>query len=1715
MNEAQLLPGPSRTIRLLQVLSCAFAFAFASAAFAQNSQLVAVDDAGGFLPGGIGSLDLYDNGLYWTVYGGGCSGEFSTLSSLALMGFRNPPYPQERYLVNGCPAVAVGGATRNDTFAYYTTPAGVQRKPVGASTADAPARIGPDWAAFGSLIPGAMMTFNGSVYYAWSSATPVAPWGNLAIERFTAPGTGGNFQSITIVADGAGMGNLGRIKKMAVAYRRIQGVSGLFPHGLALTDAGYLLRFSVADSIVAGSKVVIAASGINDFAVRREQFFSGNIFELSYEQDAVWAVTRAGNCPTDAAARVITVDPVTGATTTIHTSLDGYLSAIALDSEYVFVSGYARQAGGGIFGCSLLGEGVIRSKRWPAALFVGGGVDPDWSAIEIGAGDNLRSDGQWLYFTREKQVRRVRNNTAAIQHDFSALGLEAVQVVQDLNNSVRLVEGKRTVVRAYARVANSTLAATDWFPAAQLRGWRNGVELPNSPIRALNRPVIRATGDYAVLRPDANRSFQFELPADWVRSGLLTLQFTVNPALATYESGASPLANNSVTAQNLTVVQVPKTCLTFATIHNLTSPNYWPWDNANDFARVMERARAMLPVADLHVHPTTERVSDEHVCLRTCSVLGIPVPCGFICNDPFDLATADGWSEALLELRLYDGFDQNRPGCGRTHYVGAIHPAVLDPAWGGLAPRPGTHLLSLMTPTPDTGINSAFGGVILAHELGHNLGRRHVNQTLTTAVGGCGADAPLRADMSYPNDGCAIAPNTPGNAATALGFDVVSFQPVAPTAAGDLMSYANNTWPSVWTYNAMLDALGPVGPSLNDDPPAPPAGPYLLVRGRVDLDLGEVTLKPCYTVEEGLASPEKVAESFEAAAATPASAYRIRTLDGNGSLIEETPLVIETHEDADPLDAMFHQYVTKPAGTSRVQILRNQQVVAESIASPNPPVINAVGAVYDETAGAILVEIDAFDADLDPLRFAVQFSHDAGLTWRTLRVNEGAFSFSADARFLPGGEICLIRVIASDGFNGAVGVSDAFAILTAAPEAFIGGVVEGQRLDYGTSESLLGFGLDAEDGGLPADSLTWDLQGPTPRQGTGPALSLQGLIPGSYEATLTVVDSAGNVGSSTLAFEILAFVVREGVAPVMDGEANDAAYAVSPALVWSPGTATAARLVHSGGNLHVAFTDLAYRGSGALAAVAGLRVDVNADGGTASLADDVGFFVTEEGQVYQMKGDGAVMVLNTSPSTGFKAVITRGPAGWNAELQIADNLLGGWNHGARLLLEHDYLLFDVPALTLIPSGAGRDNPSTWFDAWFGLTPPEPVNLPPVAQVFAPAILDLTGDTLVQLDGGASFDPEGGALTHAWTQLEGPPVVLENAASATPHFQYGETGAPVLFRFQLVVNDGVSDSAPATTSTLLQPVIEQSFELPPAVTPVDESDGSVEVSLIWPGGGGSRARVQASSNLNDWETIATAVAGPLSALQYRDLEAASYPRRFYRLSDAPATRVFTAGSALEFDGFDDVVDVPHDVALNAFPMSVSFWVRTTSTNYLATGLVNKYIDASANGWSMFLSDGRLRGWYFKTGTDYVFPSALGLDGGFIADDQWHHVVFTVDAAGGRFYVDAVERASAAWLGTPGPATGTRSVQFGRYNAYPAALEGRLDDIAIWSRALSPYEIADLREFGADGTEPDLLGLWRLDDGEGTTAIDASGNGRTGTLLNGPVWVPSDAPITAAP
>jgi hypothetical protein len=224
------------------------------------------------------------------------------------------------------------------------------------------------------------------------------------------------------------------------------------------------------------------------------------------------------------------------------------------------------------------------------------------------------------------------------------------------------------------------------------------------------------------------------------------------------------------------------------------------------------------------------------------------------------------------------------------------------------------------------------------------------------------------------------------------------------------------------------------------------------------------------------------------------------------------------------------------------------------------------------------------------------------------------------------------------------------------------------------------------------------------------------------------------------------------------------------------------------------------------------------------------------------------------------------------------------------------------------------------------------------------------------------------------------------------------------------------------------------------------------------------------------------------------------------TSAPLRANPVAGAALRFDGVNDLVQVPHSAALNSFPLTVAGWIKTAQNSPGYVAIANKYTPGSGNGYSLHIHDGRVAGFYFRgDGASYVYTGDPGLDGGFISDGLWHHVAYVVDANGARIYVDGAQTGSLGWTGTPGGCTTTVPVQFGPYPS-GAFLDGRMDEITLWSRSLDATEVNALMTFKQTGIEPGLIGFWPFVNGA-ATATDATGHGHDGALQNGPLWVPS--------
>jgi len=82
-------------------------------------------------------------------------------------------------------------------------------------------------------------------------------------------------------------------------------------------------------------------------------------------------------------------------------------------------------------------------------------------------------------------------------------------------------------------------------------------------------------------------------------------------------------------------------------------------------------------------------------------------------------------------------------------------------------------------------------------------------------------------------------------------------------------------------------------------------------------------------------------------------------------------------------------------------------------------------------------------------------------------------------------------------------------------------------------------------------------------------------------------------------------------------------------------------------------------------------------------------------------------------------------------------------------------------------------------------------------------LEVLNGERVELNGSGSYDPDGDAITYAWSQISGSPVALLDPETAHPTFEAPEQiSSDLTLTFELVVSDGNSTSQPSAIIVLV-------------------------------------------------------------------------------------------------------------------------------------------------------------------------------------------------------------------------------------------------------------------------------------------------------------------------
>ncbi|MHC4462430.1 MAG: LamG domain-containing protein [Planctomycetota bacterium] len=229
----------------------------------------------------------------------------------------------------------------------------------------------------------------------------------------------------------------------------------------------------------------------------------------------------------------------------------------------------------------------------------------------------------------------------------------------------------------------------------------------------------------------------------------------------------------------------------------------------------------------------------------------------------------------------------------------------------------------------------------------------------------------------------------------------------------------------------------------------------------------------------------------------------------------------------------------------------------------------------------------------------------------------------------------------------------------------------------------------------------------------------------------------------------------------------------------------------------------------------------------------------------------------------------------------------------------------------------------------------------------------------------------------------------------------------------------------------------------------------------------------------------------------------------------------SGYALQFDGADDYVDCGNDSSLNVGDGSYTLaaWIKTALSPRGAI-LAKMRDGASHQGYDALVNtDGTIQAHLISSWNSNAIR-VLGSTA--INDGDWHRVVVTYDgsnsASGFSIYIDGKpetltithDSLSGSTLTDASFTIGSRDG--GQY------LNSKIDEVAIYNRALSAEEIWANMHTRLTGDEPGLVCYWDFDEGEGQIVYDLSGNGNNGQLgstpnpdVSDPAWEDSDAPI----
>lgn len=715
--------------------------------------------------------------------------------------------------------------------------------------------------------------------------------------------------------------------------------------------------------------------------------------------------------------------------------------------------------------------------------------------------------------------------------------LEVVQAIQDWKNSVPMLEGKPTYVRAHLEAALPEDAGR--ITAKLIAKKDDGTKLGElSPTKApWNRAQFSLSDDAHKARAALTHTLNFELPAPWTK-GTVTLSLEAEGATIYSQDPAEP--GGAANDGTVKVTFLPPTSLKLLVVpvelsgqgHHVSAPS------AADIQSSVDLLRHTLPISNL----IWRRVNPRHEVL--------PMAPGSLFDNHL----------AFIQLAI-DVAAQTRkryqPAPG-TIITAALSPDVVNPngfnsgETGNSVNNPSDELWSIVG-------DGDLDRPSLAHELAHALGSHHPTDPALGPLNdgrqghckefdpGSLSDTSLDYPYFYPYAGACAVLNSPPVKIPFIGpqklYSNGTFDDyfrdegiwglelrdpnylaiINPASSVDLMSYCNqcqglDSWAGLKTYTDVLAYLG--AHPREEAPPLPivrgRAGGTLVVRGSLHTLSNTVAWLPvrCFPGETPLP-------------ATPGP-YRVEARDAASNLLSQATFkALSSPETAGPNARWLIPFrVELPAvpDVALLQVWSETNLLASLTGSAHAPEVTVLSPNSGEKFAQATVEVhwQGADADGDPLVYTVQFSPDGGNTWDTLSLQTTETNLVVHREELPGSTNALFRVLVSDGFRTAEDQGDGpFNVLGGGPLVTWLHPTPGETL-RGDEDIVLRALVDGRGGEeITETNLVWhsDRDG---QLGTGSELRpTPRLTPGAHLLTLTATDSQGNatVVSNTIVIQ--------------------------------------------------------------------------------------------------------------------------------------------------------------------------------------------------------------------------------------------------------------------------------------------------------------------------------------------------------------------------------------------------------------------------------------------------------------------------------------------------------------------------------------------------------------------------------------------------------------------